>query len=238
METYIFIFHFYDIFIVSFTMKSKSRGLIPLIIIILILLGIMALYYYFLINYRMIGTLSGRFGLGTKLSGFFYSKRTQYVIYTLLYLGIYALICRNKKWDSVKSIVFRVLLALVMSVIFALQIFISDTLFNYRAYDRWLGKFSYLTLREFAFSDIWRSSISDYGFYIILINVLFAFTLIILASLVKQVALDGYHSYKEAISEIDELLDEDEDENEDENEDSSADDKPDNIIKVDFTKKE
>ena len=167
-------------------MKTKRAETIILIIINIILFGIAFLYYkllkYQLYTYSIHQWIQKVFQKNVDVYTIVYDRRVQYVIVTLMFVALFVLICKSRLIKSNKSIM---ILSGVMSILYTSHMFISDTLINYRSFSEQYRELSDLTFGEFAISKIWNDSISKYGFWIIPINAAFMFLLIFIFSYIK-----------------------------------------------------
>ena len=167
-------------------MKKKHAGTIVLIIINIILFGITILYYkllkYQLYTFSLHHWIQKVFQKNIDVYSIIYDRRVEYIIITVLFVVLFALICKSQLIKSNKS---KKILSGVMSILYTSHMFISDTLINYRSFSEQYRELSDLTFGEFAISKIWNDSISKYGFGIIPINAAFMFLLIFIFSYIK-----------------------------------------------------
>lgn len=150
-------------------MAKKHRGIVFLVIINIFLIALVVGYHFLQVRdyyttdiFRWIKKV---FQKEVSVYKILYDKRLQYILLSLMYVALFWL---STKFE--KTIHGRKTIAVVVSVLYSLHIFIDDTFVNYRIFtDRYFG-ISKLSLTEFAISVIWNNAISKYGFFIILIN--------------------------------------------------------------------
>ena len=162
-------------------MIKKYRGNIAFIIINIICIALVAGYHYLQMNsyYTMDIYYWFRkvFQKEIPVDDIFYDRRLQYVLISLMYVALFCLVMRFIKTSIVKKII-----AVVLSVIYTMHMFLDDTIINYlRFFDRY-HRLSKLSFSEFSISKIWSDSISRYGLLIVLIN--FGFMCALLFSII------------------------------------------------------
>ena len=123
-----------------------------------------------------------------------YDKRLQYVLLSFLYVLLFCLII-----VFIKNIIGEKIIAVILSLIYTAHIFINDTISNYFVFVEKYHKFSDLSFDEFATSDIWKDTISKYGFLILAINFGFMCALIFTILVVKEKVFKGDSDDEEKI---------------------------------------
>ncbi len=171
-------------------MVKKYRGNIAFIIINIICIVLVSVYHYLQMNsyytrdiyywFRKV------FQKEIPVDDIFYDRRLQYVLISLMYVALFCLVMRFIKTSIVKKII-----AVVLSVIYTIHMFLDDTIINYfRFFDRY-HRLSKLSFSEFSISKIWSDSISRYGLLIVLINFGFMCSLLFSIIMFKTKLLEG-----------------------------------------------
>ena len=169
-------------------MKKKRTDTIVMAIVCLLMLGAVITYYYLLIRkYEILNVatlfvwiLQKRIPIDTII----FDKKLQYILFTLLYVSFFVFFC---KIGIVKTRISRGILSLAFSSAFALQIYISDTILNYISFHEQYKYFSNSTIGKFAISKIWGNSISEYGFGIIMINLLYLLLMLTIILRIRRI---------------------------------------------------
>lgn len=171
-------------------MVKKYRGNIAFIIIYIICIAIVSVYHYLQMNsyytrdiyywFRKV------FQKEIPVDDILYDRRLQYVLISLMYVTLFCLVMRLIKTSIVKKII-----AVVLSVIYTIHMFLDDTIINYfRFFDRY-HRLSKLSFSEFSISKIWSDSISRYGLLIVLINLGFMCALLFSIIMFKTKLVEG-----------------------------------------------
>ena len=148
-------------------MKRKCENIISIIVSVIVAITTYLFYYLHFNSYSVFEVDKWIWRhINTEVSVFdiILSRKTELIIFTALYMTIFHLINKTNFSQKVKYVI-----AFIMSIMYALQIYITDTIISYQSFDYTYKDFINLSFSEFSISDIWSREISRYGYWVLII---------------------------------------------------------------------
>ena len=172
-------------------MIKKRVGFIAIVLINIILIGLTTAYYYlqkhdYYYTMELHNWILKVFQKDVPLFTIIHRKDLQIILLGITFSAIYLFVIRymkNGKW--------RKALAVVMGIVYSVQIFFTDTWMNYRSFSYRFRDISDLKFSEFAILSIWGNAVSKYGFLILLIYFGFMCTALLLLDMRRTYIVEG-----------------------------------------------
>lgn len=172
-------------------MAKKHAGFIAIVLVNIFLIGLTTAYYY-LHKYDYYYTMELHnwilkvFQKDVPLYTIIHNKLLQIVLIGITFAALYMFIIRYLKNSKGRKI-----LAVAMGLLYAAQIFFTDTWMNYGRFSYRFRDISDLKFSEFAISSIWGNAISKYGFFILLIYFGFMCTALLMINMHRTFIVEG-----------------------------------------------